>query len=168
MKEQWQNSEETPPGSDSRSERYTATVPDTLDLGEHARLAINALTGHLDPERHYAVYQSFTFDKNPQLGGLTWNLPAKDARVLPMLRAMTGSAQNLDLERGLMDALLAQIGADGLAYSPISDGGAPKGTAYPFANGLLALAMLNWHTAATKKVRILAGLARRYAIPCEP
>ena len=145
MKEQWQNSEETPPGSDSRSERYTATVPDTLDLGEHARLAINALTGHLDPERHYAVYQSFTFDKNPQLGGLTWNLPAKDARVLPMLRAMTGSAQGLDRENGLMAALLAQIGKDGLAYSPLSNEGAPQGTAYPYPNGLLALAMLNWH-----------------------
>lgn len=83
--------------------RYTATVPDTLDLAEQARLAINALTGHLEPVRHYAVYQSFTFDRQPALGGLTWNLPAKDARVLPLLRAMTGSAQNLDLERGLMD-----------------------------------------------------------------
>lgn len=125
--------------------RYTATVPDTLDLAEHARLAINALTGHLEPARHFAVYQTFTFDKEPALGGLTWNLPAKDARVLPLLRAMTGSTQNLDLECGLMDALLGQIGEDGLAYSPISDGGAPQGTAYPFANGLLALAMLNWH-----------------------
>jgi hypothetical protein len=91
------------------------------------------------------VYQSFTFDGDPRLGGLTWNLPAKDARVLPMLRAMTGSTQNLNIERGLMDALVAQIGEDGLAYSPLANEGAPQGTAYPYTNGLLALAMLSWH-----------------------
>lgn len=124
---------------------YEVEVPDTLDLAEHARLAINALTGHLEPSRHHAVYQCFHFDKEPRLSGLTWNLPAKDARVLPMLRAMTGSAQNLDLECGLMRALLGQIGEGGLAYSPLSDGGAPCGTAYPVSNGLLALAMLTWH-----------------------
>jgi len=125
--------------------RYTAAVPHTLDLAEQARLAINALTGHLEPQKHYAVYQGFTFDKYPKLGNLTWNLPAKDARVLPLLRVMTGSAQNLDIERGLMDALLAQIGEDGLAYSPLSNDGAEAGTAYPYPNGMLALAMLNWH-----------------------
>ncbi|MEI6972144.1 MAG: DMT family transporter [bacterium] len=130
---------------DNDGAKYRATVPDTLDLAEHGRLAINALTGHLEPEKHYAVYQAFTFDKDPQLGGLTWNLPAKDARVLPMLRAMTGSTQGLERERGLMDALLTQIGKDGLAYSPLSDGGAPQGTAYPYPNGLLALAMLSRH-----------------------
>ena len=124
---------------------YEAEVPDTLDLAEHARLAINALTGHLEPQKNYAVYQCFTFDKNPGLGGLTWNLPSKDARVLPMLRAMTGSTQNMDIERGLMRALLAQIGKDGLAYSPLSNEGALQGTAYPAPNGLLALAMLTWH-----------------------
>jgi hypothetical protein len=125
--------------------RFRATVPDTLDLAEQARLAINALTGHLEPDKHYAVYQTFYFDKKPALGGLTWNLPAKDARVLPLLRAMTGSAQNLDRENGLMDALLAQLRKDGLAYSPLSTEGAPQGTAYPYPNGLLALAMLTWH-----------------------
>lgn len=145
MKEQWQNREETPPGCDSRSERYAATVPDTLDLAWHARLAINALTGHLEPQKCHAVYQSFMFAGEPRLGGLTWNLPAKDARVLPLLRAMTGSAQGLDIEKGLMDALIAQLGKDGLAYSPLSSEGAPQGTAYPYPNGLLALAMLNWH-----------------------
>jgi hypothetical protein len=125
--------------------RYRATVPDTLDLAEHGRMAINALTGHLEPDKHYAVYQTFYFDKEPRLGGLTWNLPAKDARVLPLLHAMTGSAHNLDVERGLMAALLAQIGEDGLAYSPLSNEGAEAGTAYPYPNGMLALAMLNWH-----------------------
>jgi hypothetical protein len=110
------------PAFDSRSLEpkgswYEVEAADTLDLAEHARLAINALTGHLEPEKHYAVYQGFTFDKEPKLGGLTWNLPAKDARVLPMLRAMTGSTQNLDVECGLMRALLGQLGADGLAYN---------------------------------------------------
>ena len=122
-----------------------AEVPDTLDLAEHARWALNALLGHLEPENHYAVYQSFTFEGEPRLGGLTWNLPPKDARVLPMLRAMTGSEYGLDREQGLMEALLGQTGEDGLAYSPLSNEGALAGTAYPYPNGMLALAMLNWH-----------------------
>lgn len=124
---------------------HAAQVPDTLDLAVHARWAINALLGHLEPDQHYAVYQSFTFAGEPRLGGLTWNLPAKDARVLPLVRAMTGSTQGLEREQGLKDSLVGQIGEDGLAYSPLSSGGAPAGTAYPYPNGLLALAMLNWH-----------------------
>ncbi|MEW6753949.1 MAG: hypothetical protein AB1505_23655 [Candidatus Latescibacterota bacterium] len=134
----------TPAALSPSGTAYEAEVPDTLDLAEHARLAINALTGQLEPEQHCAVYQSFTFDREPRLGGLTWNLPAKCARVLPMLRAMTGCTHNVEAECGLMRALLAQIGADGLAYSPVASDGAPCGTAYPAVNGYLALALLNW------------------------
>lgn len=37
--------------------RYQATVPDTLDLAEQARLATNALTGHLPVTRSSTHYQ---------------------------------------------------------------------------------------------------------------
>ena len=30
--------------------KHSATVPDTLDLSEHARLAINGLGGNIDPK----------------------------------------------------------------------------------------------------------------------
>ena len=81
-----------------RGQQYEASVPDSLDLAEQGKLAINALTGHLEPDKFYGVYQSFTFDREPKLSGLTWNLPAKDARVLPMLRAMTCPSWKISLQ----------------------------------------------------------------------
>ena len=124
---------------------YEARVPDTLDLAERARAAINALTGNLDPDRSYGVYQRFRFGNPPEMGGLTWNLPAKNARALPYMRTMSGSTQNLDIEFHLMHSLISQIRDDGLAYVPIDNDGAPKDTAYPYAVGLIALAVLNWY-----------------------
>lgn len=128
-----------------RGEFYEREVPDTLDLAERAKLAVNVLTGNLDPEKSYCVLQSFTFANPPVMGGQTWNLPAKNARSLPWMRTMCGSSLNLDIEANLMRALVSAIRKDGLAYVPVDNDGAPKDTAYPVANGLFALALLNWH-----------------------
>ena len=38
-----------------RGERYEDTVPDTIDIAESARLAINALTGALDPNMDHEL-----------------------------------------------------------------------------------------------------------------
>src|SRR5262245_55380660 len=48
-----------------RGERYSAEVPDTLDLADHARLAINAMT-HLRPEAAYALTQGFILSNPPK------------------------------------------------------------------------------------------------------
>jgi hypothetical protein len=128
-----------------RGKSYSATVPDTLDLAEHAKLAINVLIGNLEPDKSYGVYQVFKFSNPPEVGGLTWNLPAKNARALPWMRTMCGSDFGLAQECGLMQSLLTAIADDGLAYVPIENDGAPKGTAYPYANGLVVLAALNWY-----------------------
>ena len=37
-------------------EKYEATVPDTLDLAERARLAVNGLTGPTNPLADYEIY----------------------------------------------------------------------------------------------------------------
>ena len=45
-----------PPGAS-----YEATVPDTLDLAERARLALRSLTGTLDPENRDGFSTRFIF-----------------------------------------------------------------------------------------------------------
>jgi hypothetical protein len=128
-----------------RGTYYEATVPDTLDLAELAKLSVNNQTLNLEPEQAYCVYQAFTFGDPPNMAGLTWNLPAKNARALPWLRTMSGSNQNMDIEYELMKTILEQIANDGLAYVPVDNDGAPKDTAYPYAVGLIAMAMMNWY-----------------------
>jgi hypothetical protein len=125
-------------------EYYLVEVPNTLDLADLAAISINCLTGNVDPVRAYSVYQVFSFSGPPKCGGITWNLPAKNARALPWLRTMSGSDQGLDTECGIMRALVSSVQPDGMAYFPVEGEGAPKGTSYPFVNGLIAMAALNW------------------------
>lgn len=146
---------------------YRAQVPDTIDLADHARAALNALMGNLDPQRYYGVYQDFSYGGRPRYRGLTWNLPAKNARAVPWLRTMCGSCEHLDVEENLMNTLADQIEPrTGLCHVPIDNDGAPKDTAYPYANGLLALAARTWYDRdANQRWRdvadgISAGLAR--------
>ena len=48
-------------------DRYEAMVPDTLDLAERARLAVNGLTEPLDPEDEYNLYWLVNFHNNPPI-----------------------------------------------------------------------------------------------------
>ena len=45
--------------------RYQASLPDTLDLAERARLAVNGLTGPTNPEADYELYFSLVLGNNP-------------------------------------------------------------------------------------------------------
>lgn len=127
-------------------EWYEASVPDTLDLAERAELSINALTGNLEPEKFYSVYQGFSLrPPEPTPGGLTWNISPKNARALPWLRTMCGSEKNLDAEYHLMRAMVSQVAADGQVYVPADTDSVPKGTSNPVISGLLAMAVANWY-----------------------
>jgi len=77
---------------------HEATVPDTLDLADHARLAINCLTGNVDPDNRYLVFQSFDFGEKPPAARQPSGLHSKNCRALPLMRTMCGSEQNLDIE----------------------------------------------------------------------
>ena len=83
---------------------YQATVPDTLDLAERARLSVNVLTGNVDAEDLYHVFQSFRFDPgHPAQAGRsakTLNITVKNARALPWMRTMCGSDQRVDRDYG--------------------------------------------------------------------
>ncbi len=41
--------------------RYEAVVPDTLDLADRARIALNVLTRNPDPNNYYRVWQGMSF-----------------------------------------------------------------------------------------------------------
>jgi hypothetical protein len=125
---------------------YESTVPDPLDLAKRAELAINVLTGNLEPERFYCVYQGFSFrPPEPQRRALTWNISPKNARALPWMRTMCGSEQNLDAEYHLMQAMVDQLANDGQVYVPADTDSVPKGTSNPVISGLLAMAAANWY-----------------------
>lgn len=76
-------------------EHYQAQVPDTLDLQERAKLAINALTRCTNPNSNYEVYFYGNAARNPPVMyrpmGLIYG---KFWESLALMRYMTGSAFN--------------------------------------------------------------------------
>ena len=125
---------------------YEATVPDTLDLAERSKLSLNVMLGNIEPEREYSVYQLYTFDTKPgEPYGLTWNIQHFNLRALPLLRTMNGSDRGLDLEYDIMENVLNQIDADGIAYLPIEGENVDKGTSNPTTDGLIVMTMQNWY-----------------------
>lgn len=101
--------------------RTTVSTPDTLDLAERAAIAINGLTGVLDPAYDHEIFFWVKFkSRPPYMHHDSVALPTtncKFAESLAMMRVMSGSTLNLDFDKGLMRALLDGIGDDGLYYS---------------------------------------------------
>ncbi len=97
---------------------YEAMVPDTLDLADRARLAINAIVGEIEPKFNHECWWLLTllppsvsphtnqwFDQNPR------NLWA-----LALLRIMTGSEYGLDLEEKMKGSMFSRM-QDGLYFN---------------------------------------------------
>ena len=138
-----------------------AEVPDTLDLAERAGLAINGLTGSLDSEQQYEVYQLQIPAESPayfshESTGLGTINP-KYAEALPMMRVICGSEQNLGHERGMMHVILSRIKPPGLYFVPPGTetfrpwvdakrfpGAASERTANIYGNARLLLACMAW------------------------
>jgi hypothetical protein len=164
-------------------ERYEALVPDTLDLVDHANLAINVLTSCLAPEYDYEQYDFLDFRVNPpllKLGGGLINLNPKWAEALPRLRVMTGSKHNLDIDGKLIGSLVHITGKDGLCYYPVENRpwaffeevtrkvGKPYADVFGEGRQLLAYATWYqhdrnplWKELAERKIRRLTELALR-------
>ena len=101
-------------------QRYELRVPDTLDLGQRAQLALNALTEALDPQADYELYFRANFNRNPPV---MWHdfsdvCDVKFQEAITLMRLMTGNDLNQPAERGRMTARLRMIGADGLLWEP--------------------------------------------------
>ena len=90
--------------------RYEATVPDTLDLAERARLSVHGLTSFLNERANYGPYGHTYFDANPPyMSDLAGGPPnwGKIVESLLMARTMCGSAENLDIEAATLRGMLS-------------------------------------------------------------
>ncbi len=102
-------------------DRYEAMAPDTLDLQERAALAVNGLTGPTDPAADYEIYWRVHFRSNPPMmfHDLNDHVQTKFWQALPLMRLMSGSRQDLDVEKCWMEVMLRMQGSDGLLYTPV-------------------------------------------------
>ncbi len=105
-------------------ERYEVEMPDTLDLVDHASMAIHALTSLVAPELDYEQYCGLRLNSNPPkfvIGGGLVNINPKWLEALPGLRVMTGSDENIDIDGKLMGSIVHITGKDGLCYYPVEN-----------------------------------------------
>ena len=101
--------------------RYEALVPDTLDLQERAALAVHGLTAPTDPLADYEMYFYATFAQNPPMmqHDYSSHCQTKFMESLPLMRIISGSDLNSQVDRRWMEVALHQLGPDGLAYTPV-------------------------------------------------
>jgi hypothetical protein len=98
--------------------------PDTVDLVHHAQLAINGVLGSCDPDRGYENYFLTFFDVQPaymiHFGSQVSGVLPKYLEALPLLRSMTGSRQDSDIENAMLDSVCQNATEDGLIYDRAS------------------------------------------------
>jgi hypothetical protein len=106
-----------------RGQRYEDRIPETLDIAERAKLAINGVTSISDPEADCEVYWLANFLRNPPVLVHDFNdwvqLAEGLQEVLPLLRNATGEESNSHVDPVWMTVLLKCLGADGLVYTPL-------------------------------------------------
>ena len=98
-----------------KGEYYEATVPDTLDLAERARLSVHGLTSFLNPNQNYAPYGQGWFNvrvpylTSKLIGGSDSGAPnwGKIAEALMMARVMSGSQENLETDGKTFKGMVA-------------------------------------------------------------
>ncbi|MBI2841970.1 MAG: glycoside hydrolase family 127 protein [Armatimonadetes bacterium] len=94
---------------------YNDLVPDTLDLAERARLAVNALTRLTAEKLDYEVaYPGGITDVNT---AACWQ---KSMEALPLMRTISGSSQNLHVDKIWNGNILHSMGPDGLYYASLA------------------------------------------------
>ncbi len=95
-------------------------LPDTLDLAERGRIAINGLLGSLDPAIDFECAFLNILDVHPPYmlhwSSMVSGVMPKYLEALPLLRQMSGSQQDRDLENGFLEAMLSNASQDGLIY----------------------------------------------------
>ena len=94
--------------------RHRGTVPDTLDLAEHGRLAINGMLGSLNPDLDYECVFLNILDVHPAYmlhwSSMVSGVMPKYIEALPLLRQMSGSEQDQDLQQGIHGCHAAEHG----------------------------------------------------------
>jgi hypothetical protein len=102
-------------------DRYEDSVPDTLDLAEMARLAINGLTEPTDPQNGYEVYFNVNWFCNPpaMFHDFSSHSKAKFMGPLVLNRIISGSDENLYVERKMIELYLRGFDDEGLYHPPV-------------------------------------------------
>ena len=101
-------------------DRYEDSVPDTLELAEMARLAINGLTGPLDPAAGHELYFEVNWCRNPPVmihDFSDWCV-IKFLGPMVLMRIICGSDHNLDVQQATIETYLRSVGPDGLFHIP--------------------------------------------------
>ncbi len=162
-------------------ERYQAEVPDTLDLSERADLAIHGITKMLDPETDYLMFDHAWFNRKPPVMTISWpeeilSCGNKHLESLPLLRLMSGSTFNIEVDQQFMQSQLGMTATDGCMYLPIAKHNLntrfgpvfsePYASVEGEGRNILALAMWYqhdknplWKTLIEKKIKRLAQIA---------
>ena len=146
----------------------TEMIPDTLDLAERGSLAINGAMGTLDPNCGFEPYFLTYFNVHPAYM-LHWSsMPSgvlpKYVESMPLLRLMSGSDQDRDIEEGMLASIAANISEDGLIYDRaaperpwnVGFGYGPKDWNEDFANmagnGRLVIGLINYYQATGDEI----------------
>ena len=109
-----------PENPDGRVYSNSPNIPATLDLADHGRMAINGILGSLNPDVEFESVFYHILDVHPPYM-LHWStmvsgVMPKYIEALPMLRTMSGSRQDLDIQEGFLQAMLRNAEDDGLVY----------------------------------------------------
>jgi len=153
---------------DYSGKRYDATVPDTLDLAERARLAVHGIMGSIDPElltMYGLVFYTCPRPHQSHWASAETTCDPKFAESLVMLRSICGSGELADLQARYFDNMLGRV-QDGLywdlrnprrpwrnSYSAAFYGeGRDEDFAVVGASGRMTRALMAW--------RVLAGDSR--------
>ena len=109
-----------------KGERYQATVPDTLDLADRAALAIRGITNVADPDWHYFPYFNSYFNRQPpvlfhDILSDIFGAQEKFMEALPLLRIMSGSTEQLDIEKGMIQGIVDNT-RGGILWADVTKG----------------------------------------------
>jgi len=86
-----------------QGQHYMALVPDTLDLHENAKLAINALTRCTNPDDSCETYFYGSAARNPPVMFKADGLNSKFCEGLSLMRYLTGSSFNTQVDQRWRD-----------------------------------------------------------------
>ena len=102
-------------------DRYTAMVPDTLDLAERAEWGINVLTETTDPQADHEIYGNIFWNSSPprMQHDFSDHGQPRYMESLPLLRIITGFKRNEHVDQKWMEVALRCIAPDGLAYTSL-------------------------------------------------
>ncbi|NOH02217.1 MAG: hypothetical protein HND47_09800 [Chloroflexi bacterium] len=97
--------------------RYLTDVPDTLDLFENAKLAINALTRCTNPDDSYITYFYGSAARNPPVMFKAEEVNSKSCEGLSLMRYLTGSSFNTQVDQRWREYFLEMFQKDAIGIT---------------------------------------------------